>query len=346
MMRRLLALAVVLATTAGCATKRDLRDVRDEMNSMRVAQENLLREIQRQNAAILDSLSTQDVRLRGDLTNQLLQIDRQLVQIQELTGQGQQQLSQLREAVRQREEAFRSNEGTGEPGGAAGDPEELFTTSQAAMQRGSHSTARAGFEEFVRSFPQHPRAAEAQLAIGRVVGEGQRPGTGAAGLLAGAGAVPQLHPCAHGAVPRRDDRGRSQQPRRRAHHAQPDRGGVPAQPRGRGSDEGAAAAAAVNGSGGAGGSLAGASGIAPRRGNRRVPVAELCGRSRIPVSLSVRYVWLSGRASDRPAPRGGTSPRGAGIYVPVAGVLCTASAAGAANQSPTVMSAPSPSPVH
>jgi tol-pal system protein YbgF len=175
MMRRLLALAVVLATTAGCATKRDLRDLRDEMAATRAAQENLLREIQRQNVAILDSLSTQDVRLRGDLTNQLLQMDRQLVQIQELTGQGQRQLTQLREAVRQREEAFRNNEGTGQPGGTAGDPEELFTTAQAAMQRGSHSTARSGFEEFVRSFPQHPRAAEAQLAIGQSWEQGNDP---------------------------------------------------------------------------------------------------------------------------------------------------------------------------
>jgi tol-pal system protein YbgF len=172
---RLLALAVVLAITAGCATKRDLRDLRDEMNANRVAQENLLREIQRQNVAILDSLSTQDVRLRGDLTNQLLQMDRQLVQIQELTGQGQQQLSQLREAVRQREEAFRNNETGERAGGGTGDVEELFTASLAALQRGSHATARAGFQELVQRFPQHPRASEAQLAIGESFERGNEP---------------------------------------------------------------------------------------------------------------------------------------------------------------------------
>ncbi|CAN5636041.1 hypothetical protein BH23GEM6_BH23GEM6_14160 [soil metagenome] len=167
MLRRLIALAVVIAATAGCATKRDMRDLRDEMSAMRLAQEALLRDLQRQNSAIMDSLSTQDIRLRGDLTNQLLQMDRQLVQIQELTGQGQQQLSQLREAVRTREEAFRNNDGTGQPAAsAAGDPEELFTTSQAALQRGSLSTARAGFQELVRAHPQHPRVPEALLAIG------------------------------------------------------------------------------------------------------------------------------------------------------------------------------------
>ncbi|MBA2669087.1 MAG: outer membrane protein assembly factor BamD [Gemmatimonadetes bacterium] len=171
---RLLALIVVLATTAGCATKRDLRDLRDEMSSMRVAQEALLRDLQRQNATILDSMSTQDVRLRGDLTNQLLQMDRQLVQIQELTGQGQQQLSQLRETVRMREEAFRNETGT-QGAGQAGDPEELFTASQSAMQRGSLTTARSGFQEFVRAFPQHPRAPDAHLAIGESYEQGNQP---------------------------------------------------------------------------------------------------------------------------------------------------------------------------
>jgi TolA-binding protein len=177
MLRRLLTLAVVLAATTGCATKRDMRDLREEMSAMRLAQEALLRDLQRQNSAIMDSLSTQDVRLRGDLTNQLLQMDRQLVQIQELTGQGQQQVSQLREAIRAREEAFRNNgDGSGQSAASpAGDPEELFTTSQAALQRGSLTTARAGFQELVRAHPQHPRVPEALLAIGESFEQANEP---------------------------------------------------------------------------------------------------------------------------------------------------------------------------
>ena len=165
MSRRLLALAVLLVATSGCATKRDLRELRDEMNATRVEQEQLLRELQRQNAALMDSVSAQNIRLRGDLGNQLLQMDRQLVQIQELTGQGQRQLAQLRESLRAREEAIRTENGPS--GSAPGDPEELFTAAQAALERGSLATARAGFEEVVRTAPQHPRAAEAQLGIGQ-----------------------------------------------------------------------------------------------------------------------------------------------------------------------------------
>jgi tol-pal system protein YbgF len=163
---RLLALALAASVLGGCATKRDLRDLRAEVDSLRVSQEALLRAIQRQNAAILDTLAAKDVRLRGDLTNQLVQIERQLVQVQELTGQGQQRLVELREALRQREEALRA-QATAAP--VAGNPDELFATALDALQRGSYTTARAGFEEFVQSFPRDPRAAEAQLYTGEAL---------------------------------------------------------------------------------------------------------------------------------------------------------------------------------
>ncbi|MBW3631134.1 MAG: tetratricopeptide repeat protein [Gemmatimonadetes bacterium] len=175
--RRLVPLALVLAILGGCATKRDLRDLQTEMQSNQNAQRALLQEmraeIRRQNAMLMDSLSTKDVRLRGDLANRLVQIERQLVQIQELTGQGQQGLTQLRQELRAAEEAARSAAAaaaaatpTSAATAAAGDPAELFTDARAALDRGSFATARAGFEEFVRAFPQHARAAEAQLLIG------------------------------------------------------------------------------------------------------------------------------------------------------------------------------------
>jgi tol-pal system protein YbgF len=174
--RRLLLVPLALATLGGCATKRDLRDLQTEMQSMRSAQTALLQEIRaeirRQNTLLLDSLTTQDVRLRGDLANRLVQIERQLIQIQELTGQGQQGLAQLRQELRAQEEAARAaiaaanNPPAAGGTAAAGDPEELFGAAKEALDRGSYATARAGFEEFLRAFPQHARAAEAQLLIG------------------------------------------------------------------------------------------------------------------------------------------------------------------------------------
>lgn len=165
MIHRLLALALVTGLLGGCATKRDLRDLTVEIDSLRISQEEMFREVQRQNAAILDSMSVKDVRLRGDLSNQLVQIERQLIQIMELTGQGQQALTDFRESLRAREEASRRDAAPIE-GLDPGDPNELFAAAQDALQRGSYTTAAAGFQEFVRAFNQHPRAPDAQLLVG------------------------------------------------------------------------------------------------------------------------------------------------------------------------------------
>ncbi len=167
---RFLAPLLFCMLLAGCATKRDLRDLRTEVETLRASQEALVREIQRQNAMLLDSVTSQNVRMRGDLRNQLVQMERQLVQIQELTGQGQRRLAELREQIRAREEAQTAIVPAGANGsGSAAPPtvsaEELYNTSIAALRRGSHTTARAGFEELLRAYPQHALAAEAQFHI-------------------------------------------------------------------------------------------------------------------------------------------------------------------------------------
>lgn len=169
MMRRVLPLLFLATVLTGCATKRDLRDLRTEVEALRAAQQASLQESRTQSAAILDSVTVQNARMRGDVANHLLQVERQLIVIQELTGQGQQQLNQLRQQITSREAAAQAQ-------AEAGDPEELFTTSVAALRRGSLSTARAGFEEFVRAFPQHARVSEAQFFIGEAHAEGKDPG--------------------------------------------------------------------------------------------------------------------------------------------------------------------------
>lgn len=168
MRARLLSVLVLVPLLGACATKRDLRDLRTEMEAMRASQDALLREIARQNDLLLDSMTVQDVRLRGDMLNRLLQMERQLVQIQELTGQGQQRLAEMRQELRRQEDAMRAAPMGGAPasGGATGDPEELYAAAEGALMRGSFTSARTGFEALVQGFPQHPRAPQAQLGIG------------------------------------------------------------------------------------------------------------------------------------------------------------------------------------
>jgi tol-pal system protein YbgF len=186
MNRRLLALALSLPL-AGCATKKDVRMLSTEVEAIRASQQQtqqaLIQEIRRQTALLMDSVSTKDVRLRGDLLNRIAALDRQLVQIQELTGQSQQTLAVLRQEARQRQEEARAAAAAadtlgGAPEGGASAPaaasaDELYSTARDALQRGSLSTARAGFEAFVQSYPRDARAADAQLSIGETYEKGK-----------------------------------------------------------------------------------------------------------------------------------------------------------------------------
>lgn len=191
MRARLLSVLVLVPLLGACATKRDLRDLRMEMEAMRASQESLLREIARQNDLLLDTLTVQDVRLRGDIANRLLQMERQLVQIQELTGQGQQRLAEMRQELRRQEETIRASSVPGRPpAGGGGDAEDLYAAAEGALQRGSFTSARTGFEALVQSFPQHPLAPRAQLGIGETyekTSEAER-------ALEAYALVPELHP--------------------------------------------------------------------------------------------------------------------------------------------------------
>lgn len=173
-LKRFLLIALLAPLVGGCAMKRDVETLQMEIGELREEQDRLIRELRRQNAEILETIETQDTRLRGDLTNQLVQIERQLVQIQELTGQGQQRLAELRETLQRREAALRTATTPNPampPPADAGDPAELYQTAQAALERGSMSTARAGFEEFVRAFPGNERAPAARLALAAILAQ-------------------------------------------------------------------------------------------------------------------------------------------------------------------------------
>ncbi|MDB4951389.1 MAG: Tetratricopeptide repeat-containing protein [Gemmatimonadetes bacterium] len=193
---RALSAAALLPLLAGClATQRDVRDLRAELDQVRGAQDRqtqTLAEIQRQAQRMLDSLSSQNVRSKGDLANRLLQIERQLVQVQELTGQGQQQVAQLRQQLNQRaQELARQQQdsaasadtpaaapATAQPSGpaaASGSAEDAYNAGLAAYRRGSLLTARAGFEEYLRGAPQGRFAADAQLYVAETYAQGRDP---------------------------------------------------------------------------------------------------------------------------------------------------------------------------
>lgn len=170
MHRALLAL-VVLPALPGClATRTDVEALQSQIDGLRTAQEQMLRELRQQNAQTLDSLSRQQTRTRGDIANRLLQMERQIVQIQELTGQSQQSVAQLRQQLQERarelDRVRADSTPQAPPTASAAEAQEVYDTALAAYQRRSFSTARGGFEEFLRVAPQHRMAADAQFFIG------------------------------------------------------------------------------------------------------------------------------------------------------------------------------------
>ncbi|MFL5386174.1 MAG: tetratricopeptide repeat protein [Longimicrobiaceae bacterium] len=218
-----LATVAALLPLAGClATRRDLETLRTEIDADRAAdraaQQRQIDQLIARTQALLDSLSSQNARMRADFANRLLALDRQLVQIQALGGQSQQQIRDLQRQLEQRAAEARAAEAEDpttrpvtisdstvvvtepvrpatrppaarppsdtartttrppatrpqsptrpRPSDGAPTADEAYEAALGAYRRGSLSTARAGFQEFLRIAPSDPRAPDAQFYVG------------------------------------------------------------------------------------------------------------------------------------------------------------------------------------
>jgi tol-pal system protein YbgF len=179
--RRLVPAALVAAgllALGACATTgqvnrvesavEDLRIQAAHQDSVRAVRLNELIALQRQ---IMDSLNgTQQAlrSLRGDVANDLYNVQQQLVQLQELTGQSQQRLSELRTQVEARGAQIADTTapaaGAGNPGGPSAD--QMYEASLQQLRQGSTSTARMGLQQLVSTYPKSPRVPDALYFIG------------------------------------------------------------------------------------------------------------------------------------------------------------------------------------
>jgi tol-pal system protein YbgF len=161
--------AVALLTLGGCATKGDMRTLRNEMYWLRQHQDSVLTEIQRQNRLLLDSISTTmalTVDARGTTANQLRQFDRNVTQMGQLVSEVMGTLGRIEQRLTSLER--RGLQGAPAPGPTSGgmSPDEYYDAGMQKMTEGSFSTARLAFEQLVAEFPEHARAADAQFQIG------------------------------------------------------------------------------------------------------------------------------------------------------------------------------------
>jgi len=170
-----------------CATRSDLRRVEEQLTLSRAeaARQDSVRAVrlaeiitaqrktmdslaaaQRSLAAVQTSLQS----FKGDVSTDLYSIQQQLVQVQALTGQSQQRLTELRTQLEARGEQIGATTPAagGDTSKAAATPsaDQLFQTSLDQLRRGSPSTARSGFRELLRAYPNDSHVPDATYFIG------------------------------------------------------------------------------------------------------------------------------------------------------------------------------------
>lgn len=159
-----------LGLAAGCALKGDVRKVELQVQEARAELQRLdsARAVDRESVLVsLDglaaTLAAQQLlltQLRGDVRTELQAIRQEIAALQELTGQSQQRLSELRRRLDV------APPDTTVPATADAGPGQMYELSLQQYRRGSLATARLGFQEFLRSAPQHDRAPDALFYIG------------------------------------------------------------------------------------------------------------------------------------------------------------------------------------
>lgn len=186
------ALTLGLGLLSGCALRGDVRKVELQVEALRseMSRSDSARRIERDSLArVLASVqatiaSEQNalVQIRGDIRSDLQAVQQQLMALQELTGQSQQRLSELRSRLSSPAPApvqppvDTTTGGAGTPptapaatpsGGAAGTgPDQMYDLTMQQYRRGSFTTARLGFREFLRLYPNDDRAPDALYFVG------------------------------------------------------------------------------------------------------------------------------------------------------------------------------------
>jgi tol-pal system protein YbgF len=185
---RLAPAALALATGACFATRTDVRILQEDIASVRAstlkadsARAAQIAQVAATLGEVTDSIRSANARLarlhatvQGDLRG----IQEQLLQIQELTGQSQKNLIDWRAQMEERAAQTAPSPVAPVPGDttapAAGQPAPpgpatLYKLAFDQMSRGSHGTARTGFQDLLTQYPTSPLAADAQYYIGETL---------------------------------------------------------------------------------------------------------------------------------------------------------------------------------
>lgn len=185
-MRRWQLLAPVAAFAAtGClASKQDITLLQDEIRTLRVMQtrEDSARRRQADSAIVLIGRTNDSLRalanrfgaFQATVGGELFEMGKQLITIQELAGMSSKRIMELRSTMEERAQAMSAGGGDTASAPAAPGPAQLFQLSFDQLRRGSYGTARAGFEELLRRYPEFEEASAAQLYIAQSYADERR----------------------------------------------------------------------------------------------------------------------------------------------------------------------------
>jgi tol-pal system protein YbgF len=176
--------AALMAVTGCFASKADVAMLQDEIRTMRAMEARAdSAQLARVDAALLmmrrtnDSLRALSQRLgafQANLSGEIFELGKQLITIQELTGMSSRRIMDLRAAMEERSQAMQAPDTAAATAPNAPGPAQLFTAASDLLRRGSHSTARQGFEELLRLYPSFEQASLAMLYIGQTYTEERR----------------------------------------------------------------------------------------------------------------------------------------------------------------------------
>jgi tol-pal system protein YbgF len=177
-----LAPVAALAVTGCMASKADIRLLQDEIRTLRAMQgrADTARKAQADSALVLmnrtnDSLRVLSLRFgsfQATIGGELFEMGKQLITIQELAGMSSKRIMELRSSMEERAQSVAATDTAAAP--AAPGPAQLFQMSFDQLRRGSYGTARAGFEELLRRYPEFEEASAAQLYIAQSYADERR----------------------------------------------------------------------------------------------------------------------------------------------------------------------------
>lgn len=175
---RLILTAAAVLLVGGCATKGDMRSVQLELHSLAARQDSLMAVLRHDMLSTQDTIRGQSLQLfdfRGEIFRQFREISDGLSRLEALAGENQRGITGVRDQM-----ANQRRSPGGAPGidpaavdevaaAAGGDAEGTYNSGVTAFNRGTLSTARTAFQQFLQQYPSHALAPDAEYYMADIL---------------------------------------------------------------------------------------------------------------------------------------------------------------------------------